>query len=612
MGNTKTFTKLLLIIVMLYKTIGAFQISPKDHVFYSGKTGQRLLQVCVPENTSTEVEWRKGNETVRSDDRISIFSSKNIKKYISKPTQLERVNVLEINDISSSDQGTYSCVDSQTRQGVDFRIFVTDSCEKPLFKCQSNDRKCIPHDSVCDGGQDCEDFSDESQETGCSLPPAPQNLRVLAQSWDKVKLTWDSVKFATHYEIKNSDNETVLLTADEKMTIFEGLRSGVSYKFAIRTRSFTGKSVFSTTINVTTKFYAKLEAPTTLDGLDFKGMGVLITWMSSNDAQGYQVLIKYPDGTNSTADVTKTHFVLRKVMPRSIYSFRVRGWSGFEHGPFSTKLYVKTLPKAVSNDGADTGSFNLTVNQNQTLLLKWNYSAKLPSSSGEYRRNTRLYELKYVLKTCQLEPVYFTWTTNETLVSDVHILNWVNQNNTVTKIRKTYKNYSIHYDKEHQRFLYYRNVSCKEHERMTDTDDELKYEIDGLIIKDDYTYYVQLYFDDVLIEELFSGNFTVPRYVVYVAPVVMNIFQGVVTYGIVCGILIVILIVSFFFAWCCQWNLLMADVHSRKARIYNEREQAKADEVRPQLLTESFINDRTNEPLEVDRSNETTKLTFAD
>ena len=590
MLNLKKFISKTLLVLVLFavsvhlQDLKDFRLAPIDKISYYGKT-QRLLQVCVPPvGDESEVEWRKGNRTLKSTNRVSVFTSRNVAKYVKNSIHdIKKVFLLEFKPVLIEDQGGYTCVALNSQREANFRIIFTDTCDKNFFKCSMKDDTCIVNSTVCDGNKDCDDASDESINAGCPYPDVPFNLHVVARSWNQVKLSWNSVKNAISYEIMNNENESIIVTPEKSDAIFDGLRSGDMHQFFIRTESYTGYSNFSTPVEVKTTLYSKLKIPRNFDGLDIEGVGIIVCWSYLQGAESYQVLIGFPDGSNKSVEVLTPDIVVKHVFANATYTFQVKQWSGFEYGTFSETISVKTRPI----QEITYPPMEMSIDPNGTISLSWKKPVISPAG---YRINSRLNEMTYVIQTCQMKAIYKKSKTNATLVSDVEIQNYVNTSNNNIKETVSLKNYTIHYIKEHITFLRYENTSCETTRR--EPSEMLEFKIEGLVADAIYRYEVLTYFSGRIVGQYTEGNFTVPRYITPDVPEPTETFTGVVIYGISCGILIIILIISFFLAYFCKWEKLMSDIAIKKARMTNEANQAEMDKSRP-LLIGSFINEQS-------------------
>lgn len=553
---------------------GDFKLAPPDKISFYGRK-EKVTQVCVPpEPGENGVEWWKGNETLVNNDRISMFTSDNVQKYVKHTNPgFKKLYVLEFDPILPEDVGEYFCVDKNTSKVSKFRIMLVDKCGDKFFKCSTGKDACVDNSTVCDGKKDCIDASDESVNVGCSYPSAPENFHSVARSWHQVKLKWSPVEKVLSYDVINNDKEVITVPPSKTSLIFEQLRPGETYNFSIRAKSYTGNSNFSLPIEVKTRLFYTLKIPMNIETQYIEGLGIVVCWWPLPDAVSYQVAVNFPLGSTEIFDVTEPSFALRSVTENGTYGFRVRQVTEFDYGKYSKKTTMKVQ---VRNAVEEDSSLQFSVNVNGNLTLHFRNSFKYTS---------QISCISYSMEICQRMAVYREWTTNETLVSDVVIQNYYNATKNTSET-VSFKNYTIHYDMKHIEFDRYDNISCVQF-----FSDDMRFKVDGLVAKSNYSYRVDFILIDQMVGTLQEGVFTQPSLKPPVGP--PTIFTGVVIYGLATGILIVLLLLSFIIAYIVKWDKLMSDLAIKKARVAGAKKDAEMETLTPKLLSDTFISDNT-------------------
>jgi len=314
---------------------------------------------------------------------------------------------------------------------------------------------------------------------------------------------------------------------------------------------------------------------------------ITVRWTPVKETESYQMIVTLPDGSNNTSIVQPSIFKLNKIISNAPYTFQVRPWKNLKKntpGTFSRKLLIKTKPVKFSFN-----QFNMSIDENQTLSIWWERNNQTETDPVVD------YYLDYALYKCKWENNPIEWMTNESLVSDVKVYGCFNETLNKTVRECNYKNHTIHYD--HLNSLdNFTEIECVI--ESSTSEDAPTFVFEDLLTSDRYSYKVLVYQDGRIVNDKTHGNFTVPKYYPPVIVPIPDILTGTEYYGIACGILVVILAVSFIIAYYTEWDKMMNDLELKLAKIENEQHQKEMDKIRPEtLLVASYINDQTNEPL---------------
>jgi len=233
------------------------------------------------------------------------------------------------------------------------------------------------------------------------------------------------------------------------------------------------------------------------------------------------------------------------------------------------------------------------VDVNETSTFTWADAPKELSASeqGEDETASPISCLTFTMETCLRVAEYNEWTTPETLVMDVRILEHFN--NVTNRTETVYlKQHTIHYDQVHKEFLGYINVSCQ-----TVSSDNLKFELEDLYKDYNYTFVVQVFLRGRLLGTFDQGLFTGTGYVPPATVKMEEIWytSGIGVYILTTGALIFMLLTSFVFSLVCGWDRVINDVAVRKDKMRKKKEAEMYEQIRGKLLTESFINDQSQQ-----------------
>jgi len=334
-------------------------------------------------------------------------------------------------------------------------------------------------------------------------------------------------------------------------------------------------SFLSNNFGVSARFSGSLAAPDNLEGVHLRSLDVIATcWRHLPGATKYEVQTVFPDLTTESFNVSQPGFVLQNVEVDT-YKFQVRQWSGVHYSRFSNQI---TVDVQVGEENT-TESMNYTVSANGNSTFTW-------ADSPEFGESNNCYT--YTMEVCIRIEQYNEFTTNESLVSDVRILDHFNEETNRTETLYL-KQHTIYYDQPHRVFIGYANVSCQ-----VVKSDEVRFNVKDLVEGYNYTYLVSVYQRGDHLGILYEGVFVG---IEYVAPVVITkeLVSPLGVYMITCGILILLLVLSFAFSMATGWDRVINDVAVKKDKMRKKKEGELDDVGRGKLLTEGYITEQAQE-----------------
>jgi len=332
------------------------------------------------------------------------------------------------------------------------------------------------------------------------------------------------------------------------------------------------------------------EVPTDVQGVYLGKLDLIATcWQPAQRATYYQVLTVFPDLTTQYVNVTQPRFVLENLEDSlGTYAFAVRQWDGWngKYSDFSEEITVEAQEAEVPKIENATIGMVISVNINETSTFTWTDAPKeLSDSDDSSSINTCL---TFTMETCLRVSQYKEWTTPESFVMDVRILESpipeTNRTETVYL-----KQHTIHYDKVHTEFLGYTNVSCR-----SVTSNQLQFDVEDLYKDYNYTYWVRAHLGGRFLGTYDEGSFKGTGYVEPVIVVYIPYYDTPVgVYLLTTGSLLALLLISFVLSIVCGWDRVVNDVAVRKDKMNKQKEAEMYEQIRGKLLTHSFINDRT-------------------
>jgi len=314
---------------------------------------------------------------------------------------------------------------------------------------------------------------------------------------------------------------------------------------------------------------------------------IVICWQHMQGATQYQVQTIFPDGSTKLYNTSIHALVLKDVERGSSYKFTVRHSRDEGFARIASDLTVTT-----QNITEVSGGMSVSVNVNDTSIFTWAETLKMNNNknnnniNNNNNNNNTIPCLTYTMEICQRVEVLREWTTNESLVSDVRILEHFDEETNRTSTVYL-KQHTIHYEQTHVQFLGYDNVSCETH-----TSNQLHFACDGLTKGMNYTYRVSVYHAGRWVGAYEEGMFVATG---YVAPVVVvkELLTGLDIYLLACGILLTILMTAFVMSLVCGWDRVVNDVAVRKDKMRKAKAAEMDKKMKAKVLTEGFINDQT-------------------
>ena len=218
----------------------------------------------------------------------------------------------------------------------------------------------------------CVAESVKSQDVTVKTAFSPvKNVRVSAESFNKIKLVWDAVSDAVRYDVfvyeGTSSNYSFVLESDKNSILVTDLNEFSSYRFTVKAVR-----------KIDNRFYASEESEcvsgqTILPSVSgFKAEKVTknsyrIKWSKNQFATSYNVYRKSGSEYDKVASVTTDYYDVNGLSASEISRYKVsavRTVNGESHeSKLSSDFSVSTLPGTVKNFKATVGS--------STAILKW-------------------------------------------------------------------------------------------------------------------------------------------------------------------------------------------------------------------------------------------------
>lgn len=204
------------------------------------------------------------------------------------------------------------------------------------------------------------EYSPASATAGVKVvPQVPQSLKAVSLGYNRVKLTWDSVKGADGYiayyaTAKDGPYTLVQNYIKDTEATFSPLDTGVTYYFRIRSYAVTtlyGSAVSAACPPVSVKPVPA--APVAVTAVSAGAGSVTVTWDAVEGATGYTV---YRAGFlgilyNDIASTSETTYTDTGLTTGSIYNYKVKAYFTTEqneniYGPSSAAAQARPVPSA--------------------------------------------------------------------------------------------------------------------------------------------------------------------------------------------------------------------------------------------------------------------------
>ena len=208
-------------------------------------------------------------------------------------------------------------------------------------------------------------------------------------------------------------------------------------------------------------------------------------------------------------------------------------------------------------------SLQLLVHRDKSVTMIWN---NIPQMLKSNNHPLPLQCLSFRLDLCQRVGVYRTKRIDKLLLGGRRDSN---RTRASPGMMKLYKNDTTIRSSKLSR-PHYKNISCR-----TQTSRKLQFDVGVLRHDVNYSYVVRIRVGDKSVGRFTAGVFAVNT-VLEETRVRMGggetvMLNGVVVYGISCGVLLLLLFFSFVLAWLCKWQKLMSDVAVKRSnRKYNK------------------------------------------
>lgn len=570
---------------------GQFQLTPHNVTFYFD-TSRYMQQLCIPPDIipRPEVRWKKGNQTLTNGKRVLMLASEELKSFDTKVhvKNGSRVFLLSINPVGETDQGIYHCVFNSTNgeESASFSVKITDSCKPGTFKCRV-DKKCILASALCDGVVHCSDSSDERDQ--CSPPLIPFGLRKHSKTWKQITIVWETVAGKiTGYELlviyPNNLNKTFI--PSHPLVTIHGLAASTRYGFAVRSKSHAGYSEYSKIVYVSTRAHGLPKIPQglrcTQKDVDF----ITIAWNNVKDASSYDLEMFTPD-RNATE-----YFIAFRRLPQitvkgltnnTLYRFKVRARSTFGTGNFSEAIVARTLP--IGKPGAPTKI--AAVVSGFDVSITWHHP--------NYRKNSQIFHLYYMITLCILEPVTAIVLVNKTVTVTVQPISFQQEGNSSVKVSAQQhitaggvekNNVTVQTRRE---LLMYKERECVKSKKLGYT----RSIFTKLNPATTYRYTVTTFGRNDIEGGSVTGNFTIAMFTTLPPthnPLPKEEFSGILVFAIVSGFLIILLVIAFAFAYFCKWKLLMDAVEEHYLSKQNNAKNTplKGSSTNPEVIIDSY------------------------
>lgn len=218
--------------------------------------------------------------------------------------------------------------------------------------------------------------------TGFVLPATPTNFSGSPISSSKINLSWTSVNSALYYSLlrsKTSDGDYDVIANNLTNTAYEdvNLDANTKYFYKVKAVNFSGESVVSNVINVTTNSLSIPKIPTGFVAVS-GNLNVVLSWDKTDEASKY--IIKRSSTYNGTyetiAETSSLNYIDTTVTGGLIYYYKLIASNEVGNGNETQikSVKIKQSEKFRGNIIGTLGSYNGDVTKTREAAMDENLS----------------------------------------------------------------------------------------------------------------------------------------------------------------------------------------------------------------------------------------------
>ena len=212
-------------------------------------------------------------------------------------------------------------------------------------------------------------YSGSVKKTFKIVPNKVSGITTSANS-DTIKLSWKTVKGATHYQVyMYEDGEWVKKATTTSLSAkITDLKGGTTYSFKVRAYKKVSGEYYIGSYSSTVKASTKLAAPKTVKATAGDG-SIKVSWSKVTGATAYQVWLHDGNDWVDAKNTSKTSYTFSSLKEGTVYSFKVRAYK--KSGDSKVYGSYSSAVKASTSLGAVTGLKASDIGLN-SAKISWN------------------------------------------------------------------------------------------------------------------------------------------------------------------------------------------------------------------------------------------------